>query len=535
MAQSSSAIQPNTAYYVAFPINAQQLYLKSNHASFDKPREQEAQLWWGVDFEKQKVLCTPAFSTTSVVFEPVRKIAGEDPIVSNQLTKVRVRLFIPASKWVQGKLTAAPGQPGEEAYVFWCQNERHLKFSRSSNDRAICTKGECSDNCPDCDSPAATCAQTYEFNLLPQTANAFQLFSNESLTGTGNPKFNGVQVPINVQLQDKCNDYLCGDLGFNANAPNRGSNNTFYVHPAIAPSVAAAAALQRVELTFDVALRDQIGTWKFWVHDWPWNQFDNPYTHLKLAFLIFLGVILLFFMAMLGARSGFILLLIVAAAFAVFLGVLYYRRRRASDEQKTASEAASTVVEVPKVGEGNEIVEEVQTSSDIPAGSRYADAGTPGPGPRPGQTSSDIPAGSRYADAGTPGPGPRPGQTSSDIPVGSRYADAGTPGPGPRPGSPSPQTSRTPISGWKAGPHPQTISTSSEITYGPRPADVDTPVGPPDACSLGSFGRDTGIMRVYTKPECDALGGKYFQNGECLKAEGGSYSWDCRRQAAQTM
>jgi hypothetical protein len=42
-------------------------------------------------------------------------------------------------------------------------------------------------------------------------------------------------------------------------------------------------------------------------------------------------------------------------------------------------------------------------------------------------------------------------------------------------------------------------------------------------------------MRVYTKPECDALGGKYFQNGECLKAEGGSYSWDCRRQAAQTM
>ena len=423
MAQSSSVIQPNTAYYVAFPINAQQLYLKSNDASFDKPREQEAQLWWGVDFEKQKVLCTPAFSTTSVVFEPVRKIAGEDPIVSNQLTKVRVRLFIPASKWVQGKLTAAPGQPGEEAYVFWCQNERHLKFSRSSNDRAICTKGECSDNCPDCDSPAATCAQTYEFNLLPQTANAFQLFSNESLTGTGNPKFNGVQVPINVQLQDKCNDYLCGDLGFNANAPNRGSNNTFYVHPAIAPSVAAAAALQRVELTFDVALRDQIGTWKFWVHDWPWNQFDNPYTHLKLAFLIFLGVILLFFMAMLGARSGFILLLIVAAAFAVFLGVLYYRRRRASDEQKTASEAASTVVKVP----------------------------------------------------------------------------------------------------------------SSEITYGPRPADVDTPVGPPDACSLGSFGRDTGIMRVYTKPECDALGGKYFQNGECLKAEGGSYSWDCRRQAAQTM
>ena len=35
-------------------------------------------------------------------------------------------------------------------------------------------------------------------------------------------------------------------------------------------------------------------------------------------------------------------------------------------------------------------------------------------------------------------------------------------------------------------------------------------------------------IKLYTKEECDALGGNWYQNGECLKKEGGSYSWDNR-------
>lgn len=41
---------------------------------------------------------------------------------------------------------------------------------------------------------------------------------------------------------------------------------------------------------------------------------------------------------------------------------------------------------------------------------------------------------------------------------------------------------------------------------------------------------DTGLgrIRLYTKAQCDAVGGNYNHNGECLKKEGGSWSWDCR-------
>lgn len=39
---------------------------------------------------------------------------------------------------------------------------------------------------------------------------------------------------------------------------------------------------------------------------------------------------------------------------------------------------------------------------------------------------------------------------------------------------------------------------------------------------------DDGTIRLYTKGECDSLGGMYHGNGECTKAEGGSWSWDCR-------
>jgi hypothetical protein len=34
--------------------------------------------------------------------------------------------------------------------------------------------------------------------------------------------------------------------------------------------------------------------------------------------------------------------------------------------------------------------------------------------------------------------------------------------------------------------------------------------------------------RLYTKAECDTLGGNHFPSGQCLMKTGGSYSWDCR-------
>jgi len=48
--------------------------------------------------------------------------------------------------------------------------------------------------------------------------------------------------------------------------------------------------------------------------------------------------------------------------------------------------------------------------------------------------------------------------------------------------------------------------------------------------SCGTLGRPnaTGNIRLYTKAECDQLGGISYSNGECLRPSGGSFSWDCR-------
>jgi len=45
-----------------------------------------------------------------------------------------------------------------------------------------------------------------------------------------------------------------------------------------------------------------------------------------------------------------------------------------------------------------------------------------------------------------------------------------------------------------------------------------------------NLGRPSGDrrIRVYTKGECDVLGGNYNPSGECLRKTGGSFSWDCR-------
>ena len=48
--------------------------------------------------------------------------------------------------------------------------------------------------------------------------------------------------------------------------------------------------------------------------------------------------------------------------------------------------------------------------------------------------------------------------------------------------------------------------------------------------SYGYAGADSSgqSIRLYTQSECTAMGGNWSHNGECLKKEGGSWSWDCR-------
>lgn len=55
------------------------------------------------------------------------------------------------------------------------------------------------------------------------------------------------------------------------------------------------------------------------------------------------------------------------------------------------------------------------------------------------------------------------------------------------------------------------------------------PVTTPDGEDCGNYGRPSpdNAIRHYTPDECQALGGNSAGN-ECLKPQGGSYSWDCR-------
>ena len=50
---------------------------------------------------------------------------------------------------------------------------------------------------------------------------------------------------------------------------------------------------------------------------------------------------------------------------------------------------------------------------------------------------------------------------------------------------------------------------------------------------MGYMGKagDGASVKLFTKAECDKLGGNWLGNGECLKKEGGSFSWDCRNEA----
>ena len=46
---------------------------------------------------------------------------------------------------------------------------------------------------------------------------------------------------------------------------------------------------------------------------------------------------------------------------------------------------------------------------------------------------------------------------------------------------------------------------------------------------LGFANKNNGApLRFYSNSECQLLGGNWNANGECLKKEGGSFTWDCR-------
>ena len=47
-------------------------------------------------------------------------------------------------------------------------------------------------------------------------------------------------------------------------------------------------------------------------------------------------------------------------------------------------------------------------------------------------------------------------------------------------------------------------------------------------CNNYGVASEDNTSRVYNQVECDTLEGIWFENGECLIATGGSYSYDCR-------
>lgn len=62
--------------------------------------------------------------------------------------------------------------------------------------------------------------------------------------------------------------------------------------------------------------------------------------------------------------------------------------------------------------------------------------------------------------------------------------------------------------------------------YRPAANEITTPEG----VSCGSLGKPSAdnSLRIYTKEECDKLGGIIQAGGECKRQDGGSFSWDCR-------
>ena len=128
-------------------------------------------------------------------------------------------------------------------------------------------------------------------------------------------------------------------------------------------------------------------------------------------------------------------------------------------------------------------------------------------------------------DRGPPGPTGPAGSAGPAGPMGPQGLSVTAPVT-----APTPMISSAPVT----GPTPMVSSTPATAVSTPAPvvAAAPPPVfsGPLAFCKgLGKREvRQGTAIRVYTKAECDQLGGNFAGNGECLKPGGGSFTWDCR-------
>jgi hypothetical protein len=79
--------------------------------------------------------------------------------------------------------------------------------------------------------------------------------------------------------------------------------------------------------------------------------------------------------------------------------------------------------------------------------------------------------------------------------------------------------------------HPPAVGTLSNFCFTTIPELVAPPppkfIGPAMCMDLGRSSGDRRT-RIYEKAECDKLDGNWYPNGECVKKQGGSFSWECR-------
>jgi hypothetical protein len=70
------------------------------------------------------------------------------------------------------------------------------------------------------------------------------------------------------------------------------------------------------------------------------------------------------------------------------------------------------------------------------------------------------------------------------------------------------------------------LALTSDICNQPISRPITTTEG--QDCKQYGYPSADKRIRLYTRSDCDALGGNWSTDGECLKKYGGSYSWDCR-------
>jgi hypothetical protein len=137
------------------------------------------------------------------------------------------------------------------------------------------------------------------------------------------------------------------------------------------------------------------------------------------------------------------------------------------------------------------------------------------------------------------------GMANTARSVGAPYGlmgDRGPAGAGGPPGPAGPTGPGGPVGGVgsvgpQGGPGPKgdkgdkgdTGDKGDKGEVGPMGADPRLPT-PDNPCGMLGMRENRGgtTIRVYTKDECDKMGGQFAGNGECLKPGGGSFTWDCR-------